>query len=75
MVIYWHVGYPLALDQVHAQAMQSLQVRLHKHSNNFKRVRGYLLPHVKSLELTQIVISMHSPPSRMKLLIFVLTLV
>ena len=44
MVTNCHVGYPLAVDQAHAQTMQSLQIMLHKHAHNFKGVHGYLLP-------------------------------
>ena len=52
MVIYCHVGYPLALDQAHPQAKQSLQITLHNHAHDFECVRGYLLPHINSLKLT-----------------------
>ena len=52
MVTNCHVGYPLAVDQAHAQTMQSLQIMLHKHAHYFKRVRGYVLPRASSLELT-----------------------
>ena len=51
--IYYHVGfYPLALDQVHVQTMQSLQITVPKHALHFERVLGYLLPLVNSRELT-----------------------
>ena len=32
MVIYCHVGNPLALDQAHTQTTQSLQITLHKYA-------------------------------------------
>ena len=55
MVIYYHMGfYPLTLDQLHAKTLQSFQIMMSKHALDFKHVIVYLLPDVKSRELTQI---------------------
>ena len=52
MVIYGHVGYPLALDQAQTQTKQSLKITLHKHTLDFKHVPDYLLSRVNFRELT-----------------------